>query len=160
MPQISEDFKNLSTPWMRKAQRLIAMGQKARALQIIERAIEYDMPLFKDDPVIQEDRRFAWLYRIDLLREWGRLSEALAWTCLECELNPQNVAALALKERLKKSLNLITERKKTNIKSHEEKVSEDHWEGVAGMREVKAILQTDIILPIQSPDLFKKFGPS
>jgi hypothetical protein len=30
----------------------------------------------------------------------------LAWTCLECELNPQNVTAQVLKENLKEALNL------------------------------------------------------
>lgn len=93
-------------PWARKAQQYIARGQKARALRLLDHVIEYHMPLFGDDPTLQEDRRLAWLYRIDLLREWGRISEALAWTCLECEMNPKNVAALVLKESLKKSLNL------------------------------------------------------
>jgi len=149
--------KSGSTPWMRKVQRLVAMGQKSRALQIIERVIEYDMPLFRNDIAIQQDRRFAWLYRIDLLREWGRYSEALAWTCLECELNHDNVAALALKEELKIFLNLAHEQKKTKREASEKKDLDDLWQGVAGMWEVKAILQTDIIFPIQSPDLYKKF---
>ena len=125
MKDIPSNIGSPSTPWMRKVQRYIALGQKHRALQILERVIEYDMPLFRNDQAIQEDRRFAWLYRIDLLREWGRYSEALAWTCLECELNPENVAALALKERLKRSLNLVAERKKSTIKSPERKISED-----------------------------------
>ena len=124
---------------------------------LLENVIEYDMPLFRYDPAIQEDRRFAWLYRIDLLREWGRYSEALAWTCLECELNPDNVSALALKEELKKLLNLVPGGKKPTKQTFKEKDLEDLWQGVAGMWEVKAILQTDIILPIQSPDLYKKF---
>ena len=80
-----------------KAQRFIALEKKTRALRLLEHVIEFDMPLFGNAPELQEARRLAWLYRIDLLREWGRLSEALAWTCLECELNPKNVAALALK---------------------------------------------------------------
>ena len=63
-----------------------------------------NMPLFVGDSALLEDRRVAWLYRIALLREWGRNFEALAWTCLECELNPSNVAAFALKESLKESL--------------------------------------------------------
>jgi transitional endoplasmic reticulum ATPase len=157
MPKNSDDFEKPTTPWMRKVQRFIAMGQKARALQIIERVIEYDMPLFRNDPVVQEDRRFAWLYRINILQEWGRYSEALAWTCLECELNPQNVSALALKEKLKRSLNLIAERKKSNLTTPEALNLDDPWHGVAGMREIKAILETDIILPIQTPELYKQF---
>ena len=128
-----------STPWLRKMAKYIASGRKARALRLLENVIEYDMPLFRDDPAIQEDRRFAWLYRIDLLREWGRLSEALAWTCLECELNPENVAALALKETLKNLLNLGTDREETTVKTHDKRDFEDLWHGVAGMREVKAI---------------------
>lgn len=157
---MNNDFiasKSGSTPWMRKVQRLVATGQKSRALQIIERVIEYDMPLFRNDIAIQQDRRFAWLYRIDLLREWGRHSEALAWTCLECELNPDNVAALALKEELKIFLNLAPEQKQSKKEAPGKKDLDDLWRGVAGMWEVKAILQTDIILPIQSPDLYKKF---
>jgi len=94
------------SPWARKAELYIASGQKARALRLLERVIEYSMPLFPNAPELQEDRRLAWLYRIDLLREWWRLSEALAWTCLECELNPQNVTAQVLKENLKEALNL------------------------------------------------------
>lgn len=126
-----------STPWIRKVQRLVAMGQKSRALQIIERVIEYDMPLFRNDIAIQQDRRFAWLYRIDLLREWGRYSEALAWTCLECELNPDNVAALALREELRIFLNLAPELKKSKKETPGEKDLDDLWKGVAGMWEVK-----------------------
>jgi len=52
----TEDF-----PWARKAQRYIAIGQKACALRLLDRVIEYDMPLFGDDPQLQEDRRLAWL---------------------------------------------------------------------------------------------------
>jgi hypothetical protein len=80
-------------PWMRKVQLYIANGQIARALRLLDRVAEYDMPLFKHDSTVQGVRRLAWLYRIDLLRDRGRLSEALAWTCLECEINPQNLAA-------------------------------------------------------------------
>jgi hypothetical protein len=106
-----------SNPWLRKMTKYIASGQRASALRLLDRVIEYDMPLFKDDPNIQEDRHFAWLYKIDLLREWGRLTEALAWICLECEMNPKNVAALALKENLKRSLNRGPERKESTKKN-------------------------------------------
>lgn len=142
---------------MNKLERYLASGQKTRALQLLDKAIEFDMPLFKDDPAIQEERRFAWLYRIELLREWGRLPEALAWTCLECELNPGNVAAQALKERLKKALNLRVKSIATTPKGSHQKPVESFWTGVAGMREVKAILERDVILPLQEPELYKRF---
>jgi hypothetical protein len=85
-----KDFRQSPTggyPWMRKVQQYIANGQIALAMRLLNRVVEYDMPLFKDDSALQEDRRLAWLYRIDLLRDLGRVSEALAWTCLECELH-------------------------------------------------------------------------
>jgi len=146
-----------STPWLRKVERYIASGKKTRALRLLERVIEYDMPLFKDDPTVQEGRRFAWLCRIEFLREWGRYSEALAWTCLECELNPGNIAAQALKERLKKILSLETKSTQITEKSPRIKPLEGLWTGVAGMREVKAILERDVILPLQEPELYQLF---
>ena len=56
-------------PWMGKVQRYIAYGQKGRALRLLEKIIEYDMPLFYGLSDVQEDRRLVWLYRIDLPRE-------------------------------------------------------------------------------------------
>jgi len=146
------------TPWLRKVERYIASGQKARALKILENVIGYDMPLFREDPSVQENRRFAWLCRIDLLREWGRFSEALAWTCLECELNPKNVAAQSLKERLKKLLGFQETQSQFNDLIQPQKSSNSLWPGVAGIRKVKAILERDIILPLQEPELHKRFG--
>jgi len=154
------DLKSLQTDdftWARKAQHYIASGQKARALRLLDRVIEYDMPLFGDDPTLQEGRRLAWLYRIALLREWGRLSEALAWTCLECELNPRNVAALALKESLKESLNLHGRDQGSDVKRRRSSVTPGIWQGVAGMREIKALLERDVILPLKDPELYKRF---
>jgi SpoVK/Ycf46/Vps4 family AAA+-type ATPase len=124
---------------------------------MLDRVIERDLPLFGYDPEVQEDRRLAWICRIDLLREWGRLSEALAWTCFECEMNPDNVAAHALKERLKVALNLDARDRAAGVR-HPRQASRDHlWPGVAGMREVKAILERDVILPLQEPELYRRY---
>jgi hypothetical protein len=68
-------------PWAKKVQRYIASGNKGRALTLLGKIVEFDMPLFPDDSSFEADRRYAWLYRIDLLREWGRHMEAFAWTC-------------------------------------------------------------------------------
>jgi SpoVK/Ycf46/Vps4 family AAA+-type ATPase len=144
-------------PWMRKVQRYIAYGQKGRALQVLERVIEHDMPLFHKLPEVMEDRRLAWLYRIDLLRDWGRLSEALAWTCLECELNPNNVAAQALKGMLKESLHLQIGSPDGKAEGSPKAVDAGIWQGVAGMRGVKTVLERDIILPLRDREMAKKF---
>jgi len=144
-------------PWARRAERYIASGQKARALRLLERVIEYSMPLFPNAPELQEDRRLAWLYRIDLLREWGRLSEALAWTCLECELNPQNVTALVFKDNLKEALNLHGQQSPSLEKRDRKALEPGLWSGVAGMREVKLILERDVILPLHNRELYSRF---
>jgi len=36
-------------PWIRKVQQYLAKGQIALALRMLDRVVEYDMPLFKDD---------------------------------------------------------------------------------------------------------------
>jgi len=138
-------------------QLYIANGQIARALRLLDLVVEYDMPLFKHDSTVQEGRRLAWLYRIDLLRDRGRLSEALAWTCLECEMNPQNLAAQVLKEMLKESLNLQIEPSDETTGESPKKVDQGIWHGVAGMRGVKTVLERDIILPLRDGEMAKRF---
>ncbi len=146
-----------SNPWVSKIQRLLASGKKALALQALDRVIELDLPLLYSDPVFQGERRLAWLYRIELLREWGRLSEALAWTCFECEINPGNVAAQALKERLKTELHLNDRDRPIGGSGPRTAASQGLWPGVAGMRELKAILERDVILPLQEPELYRRY---
>jgi len=149
-------------PWMKKIQLYITKGQIARALMYLDRVVEDDMPLFPDDPNILEGRRLAWLYRIDILRDLGRLSQALAWTCLECEINPQNHAAQALKDVLKTSLNLQNKPLSKTIADEDspKKIYPGIWHGVAGMREIKAVLERDIILPLQNREMAKRFKVS
>jgi transitional endoplasmic reticulum ATPase len=153
----SKELLSEAKLWLRKLELNLASGQKAKALQLLDRVIDEDLPLFRDDPAVLQDRRFAWLCRIELLREWGRLSEALAWTCLECELNPENVAAQALKEQLKKHLHLIKRPGLPSPGRSRKKTVRDLWEGVAGMRKLKAILERDVILPLQEPELYKRY---
>ena len=142
-----------------KLQKLLVNGKKSDALRFLDKIIENDGGLFQHEASFLENRRLSWLIRIDLLRDWGRLSEALAWTCLECELNPDNVAAHALKERLKRELRLVPLKQQTPRVS----VQSNHclkWEGVAGMRELKAVFERDIILPLKEPELYKKYRVS
>jgi len=138
-------------------QKLLLQGKKAEALRLLEKQIESDGGLFHFDSSFQESRRLGWLLRIDLLREWNRISEALAWTCLECEINPNNVTAQALKEQLKRQLKLVPA-KTTNTKSQMQPTL--NWDGVAGMRELKAIFERDIILPLREPAIYKAYKVS
>jgi len=145
-----------SPHWAPHLATLVAQGRVAAALRFLDRIIEDDLPLFHGIQEFQAERRHAWLCRIDLLRERGRFVEALAWTCLECELNPSNVAALALKEQLKRFLNLRGPDQAPTAPSSGKRASVS-WDGVAGMRELKAILERDVVLPLQEPALYRRY---
>jgi len=137
---------------------LIYRGQYRHALELLDKVIEDPMPLFQGQAWVLEDRRLAWLYRIDLLREWGRLTEALAWACLEVEMNPENVAAVALKERLKREAGFLPRRDGSGQASvAQKKESRGIWGGVAGMRELKAMLERDVILPLLEPEIYARY---
>jgi SpoVK/Ycf46/Vps4 family AAA+-type ATPase len=142
----------------KKLQGLIYQRQKTPALKMLNRMIDFGGGLFAEDPKEREYRRKLWMIRIQLLREWNLYAEALAWICLECDINPGNTAAFALKEQWKEQLNLMegATNKKVRIKK-------DIWDGVAGMRELKATFEEDIILPLKHPEtyaLYKIPGPN
>src|SRR5207245_2246213 len=110
----------------------------------LDHVIEDPLPLFQGEDWVLKERRLAWLYRIELLREWGKLTEALAWACLEVEMDPQNVAALAVKERLKREAGFVPRRNATGYGAEPDAApSRSIWAGVAGMRDLKAMLERD-----------------
>ena len=151
---------NTSRNWKDRIIRLKTAGKYSQAIRELDEIIENSLPLFQGlDSSINEDRRLAWLYRIHLLREIGRYSEALAWVCLECEINPDNIEAQALKEQLKAFLHLIppeklTGKRKTRIPHKIE------WDGVGGMSEVKMALERDVILPLREPESYERYKVS
>ena len=142
----------------RLVDRLLAQGEFRKAMKLLASVIEDSMPLFEGEPWVMEERRLAWLYRIQLLRERGDVTEALAWACLEVELNPENVTAQALKERLKWQAGLLA-RQRTTAPPHPSRksVSASTWEGVAGMRELKTMLERDVILPLLEPEIYARY---
>ncbi len=136
----------------------MATRQYRRALRLLDHYIEEPLPLFQDQGWVLEERRLAWLYRIDLLREWGRATEALAWACLEVEMNPENVSAQALKARLKQEAWLLPLKDaKASRTATINKVQLGIWRGVAGMRDLKAMLERDVILPLLEPEIYTKY---
>jgi SpoVK/Ycf46/Vps4 family AAA+-type ATPase len=142
-------------PWFARFQRLVARGRRASALKLLGHVIECDLPLFDLEGEVTADKRLAWLCRVDLLREDGRIMEALAWVCLECELRPDNVTAQAAKEHLKRLMRLGPSRKPTEPTPARHR--EALWPGVAGMREVRAIFERDVIYPLREPDLYRRY---
>jgi transitional endoplasmic reticulum ATPase len=127
------------------------------ALDRVDRRIEDTMPLFQDCPWVLAERRLAWLYRIDILREAGCVTEALAWACLEVDLNPDNVTAAALKTRLKREAGLMSEDPESPLHTPVKRTARTSWNGVAGMRDLKAMLERDVILPFQEPEVYETY---
>jgi SpoVK/Ycf46/Vps4 family AAA+-type ATPase len=136
---------------------LVSRGKFRRALDLLDKVIEDAVPLFQGEAWVMEERRLAWLYRIDLLREAGHMTEALAWACLEVEVSPENVAAIALKERLKREAGFLKRRTAGGEKSANAKPLRTAWNGVAGMRDLKAMLERDVILPLQEPEIYARY---
>lgn len=150
----SEQSNYLSPRWHDRLSRLISRGRKADALAFLEDTIERSLPLFRTDRTIFESRRSAWLIRTHLLLEWNRPAEALAWTCLECQLSDSRDAK-ALRDRLLRQLNLDFDRPEEPPVSI---AAETQWPGVAGMYELKAKLERDLILSLKSPQDARRYG--
>lgn len=144
--------------WQEKLDYFLAHRKLVAALRLLDKIIhDEQLILFQSKEERSSERRFAWLCRIDLLRSRGRLREALAWVCLECELNPDNVAAQALKTRLRRSLELHPTLSSGNRSRKSDQLDREFWKGVAGMRALKAILERDVILPVLEPEVYKQY---
>jgi len=113
-------------------------------------------PLFRDDPTFADERRLALRLRIQLLREWGWYSEAVAWLCLENELSPGDPESMVTKEWLMKTMN----RPGTSTPGVADPALEasNAWPGVAGMHELKEILERDVLMPMREPERYRTFG--
>ena len=100
----------------------------------------------------EEYLHYVGQFRVQLLIEWKMYREALAWTCLECELYPDNLDAFVLKESLKNKIHNIPKQQRTKHKELPE------WKGVAGMFQLKAMIERDIMLPMKEKALYKRFN--
>jgi len=144
-----------------KLSLLIAHNRRGPALRLLDRIIGSDYGLFRQDPIILEERQAALHFKSDLLLEWNRPNEALAWLCLETEINPDNVLAQAMKEQLKKQLHIddFHRDQPGSSRAGARPASKNpiQWEGVAGMRELKLVLETDIIMPFLEPAIYRRY---
>lgn len=140
---------------------LLARNRRSHALRSLDRIILGDYGLFRRDQGVLNERQAAIQFKIDLLLEWGRYSEALAWLCLETEVNPDNVLAEAMKQRLKKNLRIddLERGGSPSMPSSNVKQSSPvlDWTGIAGMRELKVTLERDIIMPQLEPDIYRQY---
>lgn len=140
---------------------LIAHNRRGPALRILDKIIGSDYGLFRQDPIFLEQRRGALHFKVDLLLEWGRLNEALAWLCLETEVNPDNVLAQAMKQQLKKELHIDDLHRDPLVfggtRARPAPRNPIQWQGVAGMRELKLELEADIIMPFREPEIYREY---
>lgn len=154
--RVSPDQRNyLSSQWHDRLSRLISRGKKTATLAFLEQTIERSLPLFRTDRAIFESRRTAWLIRTHLLLEWNRPAEALAWTCLECQISQSSRDAKALRDRLLRQLNLDFEPTEA---APDQIAVETQWSGVAGMYELKAKIERDVILSLRYPEEARRYG--
>ena len=139
-------------------QNLVVKHTPSVILQKLENLIQDDGGIFKEDPAFIEFRSLSLQFRITLLMEWGRYAEALAWLCLQTELNPVNLEAQALKEQLKKELSFTKDGNIVTIgtNSSKGKASLFNWGPVAGMRTIKAKIERDILLPLKNREMYEK----
>ncbi len=134
-------------------QKLILRNKPATILRKLDKMIQEDGGIFKDDPSYKEFRSLSLQFRISLLLEWKQYAEALAWLCLETEVNPTNMDALAMKEQLKKQLRFSTE---DNITTISNKSKHPYLCGdLLPYAQIKAIIERDVILPIKEPDFYR-----
>ena len=155
--------RSLSNPaipghWLRRLERLLAGGRKRRALRFLDRQMDSRWPLFSGDPSLDDQRRLALRLRVQLLREWGWYSEALAWLSLECQLYPGNVEASVTREWLMQTLNMHDNDRTPGCPAAD--VAGNCWPGVAGMHDLKAALERDVIGPLRNPELYRRYGVS
>ncbi len=138
--------------WRERLADYLVQGHLGKALHYLARIVDAPPSLF--DQIFAEERRIAWLLRIDLLVQHRRYREALAWVLYEVDINPVSAAAVALRLKLRRYLKLEappSEAKRISLET------EFDWLGVAGMRSVKAMLERDVLLPLFEPALFAKY---
>ena len=90
--------------WRERLADYLVQGHLGKALHYLARIIEAPPSLF--DQIFAEERRIAWLLRIDLLVQRRRYREALAWVLYEVDTNPESAAAVALRLKLRRYLKL------------------------------------------------------
>ena len=143
----------------RNWQYLLLKHKPDTVLRKLEKIIQLDGGIYRETEKFKEFRKLSMHFRIDLLIQWRRFAEALAWLCLETELNPTNVDAIAMKEQLKKQLHFTEEENHVSIQNTSSRPL-FNWGGVAGMRRVKAIIERDVLLPLKEKELYRNFNVS
>jgi ATP-dependent Zn protease len=139
----------------------LARNRRYQVLKALDGMLEADYGWFRKDERVLQARQAAIQFKIDLLLEWGRHSEALAWLCLETQINPANLLAQAMKQRLWRQLYIDDFAAQGASAEQDPNASRAgyavDWNGVAGMRELKLTLERDLILPLLEPEIYEQY---
>ncbi len=137
--------------WAPHVNSLIQQKKTATALRTLNHLLDMNI-----------DRHYVLLYKVRLLQKMGRLKEAIAWVCLDAELNPDDPKTLALRDELMEfyPYSLFDPQRPTPDLLSAFRRADTDWPDVAGMNEVKIQLHNDIILPVRHPERFQRFKVS
>jgi len=136
-----------------KLQKHLYMRDRAGALGLLSKITAINTNGFFAE-TDESYLRYAGLFRIQLLMDWGYYREALAWACLENELYPDNKEILVLKENIRSKIRNLP--KPATKKSRWSDMKPD-WGKIAGMRELKAILERDLFCPFREREIYRKY---
>lgn len=131
-----------------KIDALMLKKDKKGVLFTLSQITALNNPLFAEFD--EEYLRYVGDFRIQTLMDWGMYREALAWVCLDIELYPDQNYNYIRRERLKERILNLPKKKKQTLVTHP-------WQGVAGMYELKAIIEREIIHPLQEKELYERF---
>ena len=155
MATLEEHRRRIERYWQDRIANYLVRGRLTRALDYLARVIDAPPTLFEDDAIFTEERRVAWMLRVNILIQHHRFREALAWVMYELEVNPDTPVALALRTKLRRLLKLDSAPPNSTTTDKEQR---HDWPNVAGMRGVKAMLERDVLLPLVEPELFERYG--
>ncbi|MEO5334847.1 MAG: ATP-binding protein [Magnetococcus sp. YQC-5] len=139
--------------WFERVANHLFQKKPEQALKLLASIINSPPSLFDDDPMFSDEKQIAVMMRISILEGNQLFHEALAWILYEIDINPTNIMAHSMRVKLRKILNL-DESKPGEIENIKKSIE---WPDVAGMRSVKSMLERDVILPFQEPELFRKY---
>lgn len=134
--------------WAAHVNSLVQKKRTGTAPRVLNRLLDLNI-----------DRPYVLLCKIRLLQKMGRLKEAIAWICLEAQLNPDDLKILALRDELMEfyPFSLFEPRPPSPDLLAAFRKADTDWPDVAGMSEVKIQLHNDIILPLKHPERFRRF---
>ena len=134
-----------------KIDELLLKKDRKGVLYTLSQITALNNQLFAE--IDEEYLRYVGSFRIQTLMDWEMYREALAWVCLDLELYPHENTNQMLKEMLKERIYNLPKHRK-------ESINPQPWKGVAGMYELKATIERDIIQPLQESELYKRYNVS